>query len=133
MKKIAAILTILLSTNISYGAAYCPSPNEYRSKMEYFQYKALGMMAKPDISVSEADALWKEQENYMNSTFPNCIQYFQTMAAPDCEKLRVLATSYIMLDKGKKVTAKSQINSLNSHLSNKCPVDYKTLRFMIDD
>jgi hypothetical protein len=99
--------------NCVYAAGYCPTPNEFQNKMQYFQAKALRLMSA-NVSEQDADAYLKEQDNYLNSIFPGCMQYFQTTPVPECSKLQVLSTSFIMLDKDKKTAAKSRIMNLPS-------------------
>ena len=132
MKKVVLLITLLSLSNSVYAAGYCPTPNEFQSKMQYFQFKAIRLMST-NASEQETDAYLKEQDNYLNSIFPSCMQYFQTVSSPDCSKLQVLSTSYIMLDKDKKPAAKNRINSLPSSLSTKCPIDYKTMQIFIKD
>lgn len=132
MKKIIVLSLLLIVGNCANAAGYCPTPNEFQSKMQYFQAKALRLMST-NVSEQEADAYLKEQDNYLNSIFPGCIQYFQTSPAPDCSKMQTMATSYIMLDKAKKPAAKNRINSLPSSLQDKCSVDYKTMQIFLQD
>lgn len=132
MKKLAIVFIMILSVAApTFAAGYCPTPSEYRAKMEYFQLKAIRLMATPSSNLDEAEALTREQDTYMDSTFPGCMQYFQTTQVPDCSKLQVLSTSYIMLDKAKKPAAKAQIDRLPQSLRTRCEIDYQTLQFMI--
>jgi len=123
---------LLLSTNSAFSAGYCPTPNEYQSKVETFQLKALNMMQTQNASLDASEKLMNEMDAYMNSVFPGCIEYFQTTPAPDCNKVRTLSTSYVMLDKDKKNAGKAKLNSIGGVLQNKCPTDYKVLKFMTD-
>jgi hypothetical protein len=133
MKKLLFIWAVVfIFANCSYSAGYCPTPNEFQDKMQYFQAKALRLMHS-NPSVTTAEDLMKEQNSYLNSVFPGCMQYFETTSAPDCIKLQTLSTSYIMLDKSKKSSAKARINSLPYSLQSKCPVDYKVMKIFIED
>ena len=132
MKKIFLLLSFMFICNSVLAQGYCPTPNEFHNKMQYFQIKAIRMMST-NVSEQEADAFLKEQDNYLKSVFPGCMQYFQTTQAVECSKLQTLSTSYIMLDKDKKPAAKNKINSLPSYIQAKCPIEYKTMRIFIDD
>lgn len=132
MKNLLIIIALFLSSCGVYAQGYCPTPNEFQNKMQYFQYKAIRLMSS-NVSLQEAESLSNEQDNYLNSIFPGCIQYFQTTPSPDCSKLQVLSTSYIMLDKDKKTSAKTRINNLPSSIQTKCPIDYKTMKIFTEN
>ena len=132
MNKIVITMLLIMCASAVYADGYCPTSNEFQNKMQYFQAKALRLMST-NSSEQEADAYMREQDNYLNSVFPGCLRYFQTSPAPDCSKLQMLSTSYIMLDKGKKPAAKNSIMNLPSSLQTKCPIDYKTMQIFIAD
>ena len=132
MKKVLLLLLILASGQPSVFAN-CPTPDEYRAKLHYFQAKALQLIYDSNKSVNDAEQLSNEQDAYMNSIFPSCIKYFNTTQVPMCSKLQTLSSSYIMLPKEKQYAAKNQINAiLTQQVVNKCKFEVDTLKFMMD-
>ena len=128
-KFVFIILTVLLVPSAVYSAGYCPTPQELQSKMSYFQQRAIGNM-NSNASLTQTEALMNEQERYIDSIFPSCIQYFKTAQNVDCSKLSTLATGYIMLDKSKQPAAKTQLNNLPSFQS-KCSYQYDAFKMMV--
>ena len=130
MKKVILMsLCLIFVSSITVNAeGVCPTPQEYQAKMQYFQQKAMTLM-NTKSSMLQSQALMKEEENYMNSTFPGCLQYFKTTPNPDCSKLQTFATSYMMLDNSKQAGAKAQLNSL-PNLQGKCGYMYDTFKMM---
>lgn len=132
MKKVLLLLLVLIGVQLS-GFANCPTPDEYRSKMHYFQAKAMQLIYDSNKSLSDAEQLSEEQDSYMNSIFPSCIKYFNSTQVPTCSKLQTLSASYIMLPPEKKSAAKNQINAiLTKNLVNRCKFEVDTLKFMVD-
>lgn len=129
MKKFIMLFLSCLFISVSANAeGFCPTPQEYQAKMQYFQQKAMNLMNSKS-SMLQSQALMKEEESYMNSTFPGCLQYFKTTSNPDCSKLQTFATSYMMLDNSKQAGAKTQLNSL-PNLQGKCGYQYDTFKML---
>ena len=129
MKKIVPVLlSLLFISSAAYGAGYCPTPQELQSKMNSFQQRALRNI-NANSSLEQAEALLNEQERYIDSIFPSCMQYFKTTQNPNCSKLATLSTGYIMLDKSKQPAAKSQLGTL-SKLKGVCGYQYEAFLMM---
>ena len=132
MKKVFMGLGILASLVLialpTLAVAQCPTPSEYKAKVQSFQDKAYSMMA---TSLDEAEKSLQEQDAYIQSTFPACVQYFKETATPDCSKLQTLSSSFVILDKSKKATAKSQLKSLPASVQ-KCGPQYDAFKFIIE-
>jgi len=124
------VLGLILPGLRVFADGYCPAPYEYKSKMQEYQVKAMKMMANPNTS-EDPEALLKELEDYQASLFPNCMNYFNTTSSPDCQKLGVLYTSYMMLDKSKQPSAKSQILDMMQHLPKSCETEVYVTRTMM--
>lgn len=131
-KSVLVLLSLVILGGITSANAECPTPDEFRAKLNGFQAQMLKMLGSENLANVESVAA--AQEKYMNSVFPGCIAYFQNPnTSYDCRKLNTLATSYIMLDENEKPSGKSKINKLSSQIQEKCSIEFQTLQFMISD
>lgn len=130
MKHLFLILVLLLLSN-TVANAYCPTAEEFQAKSRYFQSKAISMMSSQSSDLNAAEALLDEQSRYLDSLFPNCMQYFRTVQKPDCRRLNVLTTSYYMLDKSKQPAAKNQIYNMLLSLPVSCESEIQATKIMI--
>lgn len=128
MRNLLLILSLIFISVSASAAGYCPTPQEYQAKMQYFQQKAMNLINSRS-TVLQSQALMKEEETYMNATFPGCLEYFKTTTSPDCARLQTFATSYMMLDSAKQSAAKAQLDGLSS-LQGKCGYQYDAFRMM---
>lgn len=135
MNKISNViisLAIVSFGSIALAAGYCPSNTEFHAKMNGYKQSALNDMQNPTISTEEISRKLNEQKAYMNAIFPNCLQYFRTTQNPDCSRLAMLSSSYLLLDKSKQPAAKTQTYSLLNSLYGKCqPYELDTVKIMI--
>lgn len=120
----ALILTVALFSVLCGSqamAASCPSAEEFQNKNNYYQSQALSIMKNPDsVSTDYVNNLANEQTKYYDSILPGCIAYFKTSNNPDCSKLKVLATGYMISSKDKQANYKSQVLGLKPSLLNVC-------------
>lgn len=131
-RSVLVLLSLVILGGFTCANANCPTPDEYRAKLNEFQGQMLKMLSSENFE--NLDSATTAQEKYMNSIFPACIAYFQNPnTSYDCRKLQTLATSYIMLDSKDKPSGKSKINNFPAQIQQKCSVEYKTLQFMISD
>lgn len=131
MKNLFFIMAVLLVFNNIASAAYCPTADEFRAKSRYFQNKALNLMSSQSSNLDEAESLLDEQARYLDSLYPNCMQYFRTTPKPDCDRLNVLTTAYYMLDKSKQPAAKNQIYNMLLSLPVSCESAIQATKLMI--
>lgn len=136
MNKISNIiisLAIVSFGSIALAAGYCPSNTEFHTKIQGYQLRAMAAVQNPSsMSLDDMDRLQNEQQTYLNSIFPNCLQYFRTTQNPDCSRLAMLSSSYLLLDKSKQPAAKTQTYSLLNYLYGKCqPYELDTVKIMI--
>ena len=131
-RKLLVLFCFVILGTFSSANADCPTPDEYRAKLNGFQAQMLKMLNSENFD--NLDSATDAQEKYMNSIFPGCISYFQNPnTSYDCRKLQTLATSYIMLDKSEKMSGKSKIDKLPPQVQQKCSIEFQTLHFMVDD
>lgn len=124
------LFMFLVSGTYVFANGTCSSVAEFQEKNNYFQTKALQLMSGKS-SVAEAESLLNEQRQYYNSLVPSCLSYFETSPQPDCSKIHVLTTAYIMLDKDKQPATKEQILNLIEPLSKVCPYEIKSIEYTI--
>lgn len=134
MNKIVKFL--LLGLCLFYGveafsSGTCPTPQELRSKNEYFQQKAMAGLSSQSSNPDDAIRLLEEQTSYINGVFPGCVQYFKSTKNPDCSKLTTLATGYMLLDKEKQPAAKAQALGAAAPFSKQCSAEFQALQFLI--
>ncbi len=139
--KISKILlgsVVLLCLSLGVSAyANCPSTAEFQQKNNYFQTQSISIISgslkdDPDAMLKAAQDLSNEQDNYNNSLAPGCVAYFNSTQNPDCQRLSVLVTGYLIMDKEKQTPAfKSQvINALNK-AATYCPYQVQAVKPMI--
>lgn len=136
MKKLLCLalsITVVSFGSIALAAGYCPSNTEFQTKIQGYQLRAMAAVQNPSsMSLEDMDRLQNEQQTYLNSIFPNCLQYFRTTQNPDCSRLAMLSSSYLLLDKSKQPAAKTQTYSLLNSLYGKCqPYELDTVKIMI--
>lgn len=136
MKKLLCLalsITVVSIGSIVLAAGYCPSNTEFHTKIQGYQLRAMAAVQNPSsMSLEDMDRLQNEQQTYLNSIFPNCLQYFRTTQNPDCSRLAMLSSSYLLLDKSKQPAAKTQTYSLLNSLYGKCqPYELDTVKIMI--
>ena len=136
MKKLLCLalsITVVSIGSIALASGYCPSNTEFHTKIQGYQLRAMAAVQNPSsMSLEDMDRLQNEQQTYLNSIFPNCLQYFRTTQNPDCSRLAMLSSSYLLLDKSKQPAAKTQTYSLLNSLYGKCqPYELDTVKIMI--
>ena len=136
MKKLLCLalsITVVSIGSVALAAGYCPSNTEFHTKIQGYQLRAMAAVQNPSsMSLEDMDRLQNEQQTYLNSIFPNCLQYFRTTQNPDCSRLAMLSSSYLLLDKSKQPAAKTQTYSLLNSLYGKCqPYELDTVKIMI--
>lgn len=136
MKKLlcfALSITVVSIGSIALAAGYCPSNTEFHTKIQGYRLRAMSAVQNPSsMSLENIDRLQNEQQTYLNSIFPNCLQYFRTTQNPDCSRLAMLSSGYLFLDKSKQPAAKAQTYSLLNSLYGKCqPYELDTVKIMI--
>lgn len=132
MKKLlcfALSITVVSIGSIALAAGYyCPSESEYQAKQDSFMQK----ISSPSISNADLLRISDENEAYDLSVFKNCLGYLKTTPNPDCSRLAMLSSSYLLLDKSKQPAAKTQTYSLLNSLYGKCqPYELDTVKIMI--
>lgn len=136
MKKLLCLalsITVVSIGSIALAAGYCPSNTEFQTKIQGYRLRAMSAVQNPSsMSLEDMDRLQNEQQTYLNSIFPNCLQYFRTTQNPDCSRLAMLSSGYLFLDKSKQPAAKTQTYSLLNSLYGKCqPYELDTVKIMI--
>lgn len=136
MKKLLCLalsITVVSIGSIALAAGYCPSNTEFQTKIQGYRLRAMSAVQNPSsMSLENIDRLQNEQQTYLNSIFPNCLQYFRTTQNPDCSRLAMLSSGYLFLDKSKQPAAKAQTYSLLNSLYGKCqPYELDTVKIMI--
>lgn len=136
MKKLLCLalsITVVSIGSIALAAGYCPSNTEFHTKIQGYRLRAMSAVQNPSsMSLENIDRLQNEQQTYLNSIFPNCLQYFRTTQNPDCSRLAMLSSGYLFLDKSKQPAAKAQTYSLLNSLYGKCqPYELDTVKIMI--
>ena len=127
--NIFVIAISLLFISKVYAEPYCPTMEEFKSKNSYFQQQALkNMSSNHDLNV--ANRLLSEQSAYMDNLYPSCFQYFQISKKPDCSKLLVLSTAYLMLKNDEKLVQKTKLLNLVAPFEKTCSGEVHTLRIL---
>lgn len=129
MKKFLILVALLFFANSCFGA--CPTMNEYKSKLQFYQYKSLNMLSNDNFTTEQAEALQKEMFGYIDSIIPGCVAYFQATKVPDCGRLSVMSASYMTLDKNKQPSAKAQIYKILQNLPESCSPEIYATKMMV--
>jgi hypothetical protein len=131
MKKLLLLLSlILLSSQVSLAAGYCPTNDEVQLKMRQFQMRSIKNL-DTTVSLEQVEALNNEMMQYQASLVPNCVHYFQVTHNPTCNRLTTLATGYMLLDKNKQLVAKGEILNVVRPYQNACQAEYMTLELFL--
>ena len=131
MKNFLLLLSlILLSTQASLAAGYCPTNDEFQIKMQQFQMRAIKNL-DTSVPIEQVEALNKEMMQYQANILPSCIQYFQTTPNPECKRLSTLATGYMLLDRAKQPAAKARIFNAARPYKDACQIEYSTLEMLV--
>lgn len=130
--KILMVCCVLLTAfnSESFVAAYCPSPEEYTQAARNFADKAKHLTLNGG-SVAEAEALLFNYNKYKKDTFYNCINYYQSTTKSDCDRLKVLYSSYLEIGQDKQAAEKTRLNAILNSLSKTCSVDVSIIRTMM--
>ncbi len=130
LRFLLVMLCISVGTS-AFAAGYCLSPAEIRSKSQLMSLKAMNMASSNSTNLEAAEKMLDDATAFQESIFPNCLQYFKTTSAPDCQKMTSLATGYMLLDKSKQPAAKAQALNAAAKFSNVCKYQYQTLQMML--
>lgn len=133
ISKLILSIAIVSFGSIALAAGYCPSNAEFQTKMQGYQQRAMAALQNPQsVSLESMNKLQNEQKAYMNSIFPNCLQYFKTTQTPDCSKLTMLSSGYMFLEDAKQPAAKAQTYALLNSLYGKCkPYEIDAVKIMV--
>ena len=131
MKRIIAILVIVLFGASAYASSYCPTPEEYTNYLRNYASKAKNLALKGG-SQAHLAAAKKSFENYKPKTSHACLNYFTNVQTPDCKRLKVLYLTYDSIkDDAERQHIENQINSIMGMLEEKCPVDSEAMKFFM--
>ena len=133
---LSSVLLFVLSIGVK-AYANCPSYAEFQEKNNYFykQYLTIpngSLSANPDEMLKISEDLATEQKNFNNSIAPGCVAYFNSTQKPDCQRLSVLVTGYLIMDKDKATPAvKSQVLNALDKAAPYCQYQVPALKQMI--
>lgn len=126
--KICIVLSIITFGSSSvFATGYCPTPTEFQAKNNSFMQR----LNSSSSSYEQLTKIRNEQEAWMNSLYPGCLQYFKTTTNPQCSKLQSLTTSYMMLPSAKQPLARLEILTTTAKLKKICPADYGTIEYLV--
>lgn len=134
MRKLVSgllFLVILFASSKVFAASYCPTPDEFKAKNLYFQQQAVNVLSNKDYALEAAEKLQLEQSTYMDSVYPNCVQYFKNTKNPDCSKLVTLATGYMLMSDAERASSKSEVLNVAKPFATRCSAQFHTLEILL--
>ena len=133
MKKVSLLLVFLSVQLSGMTQSYCPTPGEYSDKLTDYQTRAMKLLEGGGSSLEAAQALYDEQDRYIKSVLPSCIEYFKVPKSDyDCKKLQTVGATFMMLDDDEQTKAKLQINKLPYQVKQQCTYQYDAMRSVVD-